>query len=953
MTPERWRQVTAMFHAARSRDAPARAPYLDDACAGDRGLRDEVDAMLAAHHDRGEFGDRPVSGSIDEGGRLETGVMVGPYRIDRLIGAGGMGEVYRARDTKLGRDVAIKILPDAFTADPDRLARFEREARVLATLNHPHIGAIYGFEESNPSPGSGQAAVRALVLELVEGETLADRVARGPVPLADALRIARQIAEALEAAHEKGIVHRDLKPANIKVTPDGVVKVLDFGLAKVFAGDGAASDLSQSPTFTVTAAREGAIMGTPAYMSPEQARGKTVDKRADIWAFGAVLYEMLTGRRAFEGDDVSDTLARVLMKEPDWTALPATVPPAVVTVMRRCLQKDRKQRVRDIGDVSLAMEGAFETAVSQTTVSTTSSTSRGRLALMAALAVAVLVAIAFAIPAVRYLRETPPPEARLDIVMPATTDPFSFALSPDGRQIVFVAAGDGASRLWVRPLDKTTAQPLAGTEGASYPFWSPDSRSVGFFADNKLKRIDLAGGSPQTLTDAYNRGGTWSPDGVILFTPTTRSPLFRIAASGGAAVAVTKVEKLLSHRFPQFLPGGRQFLFYALGTPETQGIYLGALDAPETKRLTAADAAGVYDPAGWLLFIRGGTLLAQHLDLPRQELTGDPVTVADQVAIDSPTYASAVSVSAAGLVAYWAGAAGANRRQLTWFDRAGKALGTVGAPDENGLTAPRLSPDGRRVAVLRTVQGNTDIWLLDADRTIRFTFDAARDIFPIWSPDGSRIAFDSNRKSHDDLYQKLSSGAGSEELLVESAQDKFANDWSADGRFILYQSLDPQTSLDLWVLPLQGDRKPFVYLKTNFDERLGQFSPDGRWVAYQSNESGRFEIYVRPFPGPGGQWQISTAGGITARWGAGGKEVEYIGPDGTLMAAPIAVNGATIEPGRPVALFRTRIVGGGTDINFGANYDIARDGRILINTVLDDAASPITLLMNWRPDAKK
>ena len=621
-----------------------------------------------------------------------------------------------------------------------------------------------------------------------------------------------------------------------------------------------------------------------------------------------------------------------------------------------------------------AVLAAVPAAAPQTASSAASAAPRRQLVWMAAFAIAAAAAAALTIPTLLHLRETPPPalpETRVDIVTPATTEPVSFALSPDGRQIVFVASGEGASRLWLRPLDTATAHPLAGTEGASSPFWSPDSRSVGFFGDSSLKRVDLAGGSPQTLTTAAARGGAWSADGVILFTPTTGSPLFRIPASGGAAVAVTTLAKQQSHRFPQFLPGGRQFLFYATGTPDTQGIYLGSLDAPETTRLTAADGAGVYDPAGpglagasreggWVLFVRGGTLLAQRLDLTRRALTGDPVTVADPVAVDGTSFASAVSVSAAGLVAYRPG--GANRRQLTWFDRAGTALGTVGAPDEN-LLSPRLSPDGRRVAVSRAVQGNSDIWLLDADRTTRFTFDPSPDRFPLWSPDGSRIVFDSTRTGHRDLYQKPSGGAGSDALLVASPQDKVPSDWSADGRFLLYQSIDPQTSYDLWVVPRDGDRTPFVFLKTPFDERRAQFSPDGRWVAYMSNESGRFEIDVRPFLGPsapggaerrgGGQWQVSTAGGMSPRWGPGGRELYYLAPDGTLMAAPMAVTGATLEPGRPVALFRTRIVGGGADLNVGVNYDIARDGRILINTVLDEASVPITLIQNWNPEAKK
>ena len=583
---------------------------------------------------------------------------------------------------------------------------------------------------------------------------------------------------------------------------------------------------------------------------------------------------------------------------------------------------------------------------------------RGARLAWIAFSAALLAAVVLAIPAVRYLREAPLSEMRLEINTPPTTDPISFALSPDGRQIVFVASGDGASRLWLRSLASTTAQSLAGTEGAANPFWSPDSRSVGFFADSKLKQIDAGGGAPQTLAaTTANRGGTWNADGIILFTPNVYSPLFRVSASGGEAVAVTKLDRQRTHRFPFFLPDSRQFLFYASGTPETAGIYLGSLDSAETRRLTPSDTAGVYLSSGWLLWVRGGTLVAQRLDLDRKELTGDPVTLADPVVFNANSAARAVSVSAAGLVAYREG--GVNRRQPAWFDRSGKALGAMGAPDESELSYPSISPDGRRLAVQRFVQRAPDIWLLDGTRTSRFTFDAVSDYSPIWSHDGSRIAFSSVRKNgHRDLYQKPSNSAGVEELLVESLQDKMPTHWSADGRFILYHSIDP---LDLWVLPMDGDRKPWVFLKTSFDERHGQFSPDGCWVAYMSNESGREEVYIRPFADPAasgaaantaaGQWQVSTAGGAFPRWRSDGKELYYIGPNGEMMASAITATATTLERGVPMALFPTRIFGGGAENQPGQHYDVARDGRFLINTVLDDA-SPITLIQNWKPPSK-
>ena len=899
---------------------------------------------------------------------LTPGTRLGPYAVVAQIGVGGMGEVYRAHDTTLNRDVALKILPDSFAHDADRLARFTREAQTLASLNHPNIAAIYGIEDSN--------GVRALVMELVEGDDLSQRIARGAIPLDEALPIAKQIAEALEAAHELGIIHRDLKPANIKVRPDGTVKVLDFGLAKALEpAAGSSPSVSQAPTITTPAMMTGVgmILGTAAYMSPEQARGKTVDKRADIWAFGAVLFEMLTGRRPFDGEDMTEVLGAVVRMEPPWDALPSDVPPAIRTLVQSCLVKDPRRRVGDISTALFVLDKAASLAAPVVTPSVApvpSPPPRGRLAWIA-FAVAAVVIVALAIPALRHLRETPPPappETRLEIVTPATDQPASFALSPDGRQIVFVASGDGASRLWLRSLATTTAQPLAGTEGARYPFWSPDGHSLGFFAGGSLKRLDLGGGAPQILAPAVNGlGGAWNADGVIVFAPSRTAPLMRVPATGGTAVAVTTLgPQQLVHSGPSFLPDGRRFLFYAGGgAPDTTGIYLGALDKSAPIRLTPSNFGGFYLPSGWLLWERAGTqtLVAQRLDVAKAALAGEPMTLADGITVD--TDAPAVSVAGTGLVAYRTGTGG--QRQLTWVDRSGTARGNVGDPDET-FRNPRVSPDGHRVVVARTVQGNTDLWLLDGARTSRFTFDPGSDGFPCWSPDGTRIVFRSTRTGVGDLYQKLASGAGMEERLVASDSQTMAlTSWSADGRFLLYLSIDPQTNTDLWVVPMVGDRTPSVLLKTRFVESWGALSPDGRWVAYHSNESGRDEIYVRPFVPPlvpnsaagtaagaaGGQRLVSTAGGIHPVWRPDGKELYYLNPAGAMMAAPITVTGATLEAGTPVVLFPTRISGGGVDAQQGRQYDVAPDGRFLINTVLDSAAAPITLLMNWHPEAKK
>jgi eukaryotic-like serine/threonine-protein kinase len=586
---------------------------------------------------------------------FEPGTKLGTYEILGLLGAGGMGEVYRARDAKLKREVAIKVLPDAFAGDAERIARFQREAEALAALNHPHIAAIYDFAEIDDS--------RLLILELVEGETLADRISHGPLPQEEALSVAKQIAEALAAAHEKGIVHRDLKPANIKLTAGGSVKILDFGLAKALAIDATPTNLSHSPTMSMAATNAGMILGTASYMSPEQAKGRLVDRRTDIFAFGCVLYEMLTGKRAFDGEDVAEIMGAVLKTEPDWSLLPAATPPGIRKLLVRCLQKNPTNRRADAGDIRMDIDEALAERVIEPVASTRERSTRP------AWMVAALMTVAFLAVAIVHFRERAPvvpPETRLDIASAATGDPGSFALSPDGRQIVFVAFDNGSPRLLLRPLDRTTSVVLPGTDGAAYPFWSPDSRSIAFFADNKLKRIDIGGGSPVTLTNvAAGRGGTWSKDDVILFAPNVLGPLQRIAGSGGEPSNVPSLGA--SHRFPQFLPDSQQFLFYAQGSPDSAGIYLGSLASDLTKRLTPADTNGFYVPGGWLLWVRGTTLVAQRLDLERKELTGNVIPVADGISVDNGFYIGAFSVSNPGLIAYRVG--NLSRRALGWFDR--------------------------------------------------------------------------------------------------------------------------------------------------------------------------------------------------------------------------------------------------------------------------------------------
>jgi Tol biopolymer transport system component len=898
---------------------------------------------------------------------LSPGARLGPYEITGAIGAGGMGEVFRARDPKLNRDVAIKVLPAAFADDPERLARFTREAQTLASLNHPNIAAIYGIEESVPSTSSGtsvtgaepvEAPVRALVMELVEGEDLSVHIARGPIAIAEALPIARQIAEALEAAHEQGIVHRDLKPANIKVRSDGTVKVLDFGLAKAMGlrqaqppGDTDAELVEASPTMSRHMTEAGMIIGTAAYMSPEQAKGKSVDKRTDIWAFGVVLYEMMSGKRAFKGEDVSETLASVLKDKVPMDELPAATPPRLKRLIERCLNRDLKTRLRDIGEARIEIAG-IETggpdgAVSAATTADAAYATRSRLPW--ALVAVLTITLAAGLLAWAPWRAVPVPfETRLDINTQPTDDPMSFAISPDGRRMVFVATGpDGKSQLWLRPLDQTAAQVLPGTEDASYPFWSPDSRSVAFFTSTKLKRLDIGAGLPQTLVDrGGGRGGSWSTEGIIL-TGTNSGPLSKVSASGGATSDATKATPAQGgHRWPHFLPGGRQFLFYVHG--EGGGLYLGSLDSLDSKRLAPADSGAQFVAPDWLLFLRQGTLMAQHLDLRRGELTGEPVSIAEQVAFDGARAKGAFSVSHEGSIANRTGAFSAS--QFTWFDRSGKVVGTLGSSDRNGLSQPTLSPDGRRVAAFRTTQGDPDLWLFEAGRETRFTFEGGR--YPLWSPDGARIAFAD--KAGASLKQKSSAGGGAEELLLASSAGSIAPySWSPDGRFLIYNRRDPVTTGDLWVLPLDGKQKPSVFLNSKFEERLAQFSPDGRWVAYTSDESGRNEVYLRPFPASSGQFPVSTLGGTAPRWRKDGKELFYIAPDGRLMAVTMGLTTTGRAPamGAPVALFQPHLLGGGAAVvGFMWQYDVAPDGRFLINvTVGDTVTAPITVIQNWNP----
>ena len=890
---------------------------------------------------------------------LSTGTRLGAYEILALLGVGGMGEVYRARDTRLKREVALKVLPDALAHDPDRLARFQREAELLATLTHPNIAAIFGLEETDGR--------KAIVMELVEGDTLDDLIRQSAtgLPIEDALQIAKQVAEALEAAHERGIIHRDLKPANIKIGTDGAVKVLDFGLAKLLDTSPGTSSLSMSPTLSVHATQAGVILGTAAYMSPEQARGKTVDRRTDIWAFGCVLFEMLTGKQPFAAgaETVSDAVAAILRSDPDWPTLPSSLPSGARRLLRRCLAKDPRQRLHDIADARLELEETLRSpGVDSASVNAANTAlwaahhSRWRWAVVAGLAVA---AAALAIAATLYFGR-PAPErlvSRLDLVVPANTDPLSLALSPDGRQLGFVAATEGGPRLWVRALDQAVARPLLGTDGASYPFWAADGRAIAFFADGKLKRVDLAGGAPITVSDApAPRGGTWSHDGTIVF-GSVNAGLMRVASTGGTPTPVTEFGSPPGgHRWPQFLPDGRRFLFFAFGgSNDSRGVYLATLDGGDPVRVVAAESAAVYAPPNWLLLVREGILMALPFEPTRAVISGDPVPVTQLVGSDLGQGRGTFSVASAGVLTYLSGIGG-QLRQLMWRDRAGRALGTVGQPDDTGLPSIALAPDGRRIATSRTPQGNQDVWLIDVNRGVpsRLTFATSNDNAPAWSSDGERIVFRSGRLGPNDLFEKPASGGGDEQPLLVTPEAKMAYDSSPDGRTLLYGSVHAATGADIWALPLTGDRKPFPVVQTSFAEDSAQFSPDGRWIAYESNETGRFEVYAQAFPAARGKWQVSTGGGVHPRWRSDGRELFYVAPDGRFMAAPLAVgsDGQSLEAGTPAALFTPRLSSGGTILLPGSLarpiYDVSADGRFLINEAVEDTSTkPLTIILNW------
>ena len=897
---------------------------------------------------------------------LAPGARLGPYEVVSLVGSGGMGEVYRARDPRLGRDVAVKVLPVGFSVDPERLRRFELEARAAAALNHSNILAVHDIGSHNGAP--------YIVSELLEGETLRDRMNGAMLPVRKATEYAVQIAHGLAAAHDKGVVHRDLKPENVFLAQDGRAKILDFGLAKLTEAQPAESVAGGAPTMLADT-KPGMVLGTVGYMSPEQVRGLSTDHRTDIFAFGAMLYEMLAGRRAFRAETAADTMTAILKEDPpDLPAAERHIPPALARIVDRCLQKNPQARFQSSGDLAFALDAlsAHSGASEGIPVVAGRRASRERLAWGLAAAFGLGFVAAASLAAVLYLR----PASAAAPLMRFTLDPPDgwdlalgtapagsgnvamgpLAVSPDGRRVAFLARNkQGNALIWIRALDASAAAPLAGTDRASSPFWSPDSRFLGFFADGRLMKIEVGGGPPTVLCNVNGgAGGTWNRDGIIVFAA-IQSPLQKVHSSGGIPTPAVSLQGAeTAHTRPVFLPDGRRLLFRALESSTAgQGrrIYAASLDSGARTELLQSDSTNVSYSQQHLLFLRGTTLMAQPFDPDRLALTGEPVPVAEEIQTLGNPQSGVFSVSQNGVLAYQTGSA-TNWGQPTWLDRTGKAGEAIGDPGVHWELS--LSPDGKRAAVTILDQAqSTDLWLLDVTRGLRtrFTFDPANDRGPVWSPDGSRLIFSSNRSGTYDLHQRAASGAGADELLYADRSNKEPLSWSPDGLHLLYTGF--LKGDDLLILPLAGDRKPTPFADTPFSEVSGQFSPDGRWIAYASNESGRYDIYVAPFPPTGGKWMVSRNGGLVPRWRRDGAEIFYfdgarhvaVKVDGRGAAFEVGDVRPLFEPVSPVRVGETR-----------AFYDVSADGqRFLVNMSAGQPRPPrpVEVVLNWTAGMRK
>jgi eukaryotic-like serine/threonine-protein kinase len=890
---------------------------------------------------------------------LTSGTKLGPYEIQSPLGAGGMGEVYRARDTRLDRTVAVKILPAHLSDDPEAKQRFEREARAISSLSHSNICHLYDV--------GSQGGLDYLVMEYLEGETLASRLDRGRMPAEQALRAATEIADALEKAHRQGVVHRDLKPGNIMLTKGGA-KLMDFGLAK-----GTLSrPLSNASALTAVTdghplTEKGMIVGTFQYMSPEQLQGHEADARSDLFALGAVLYEMITGRRAFPGKSQISVLSAILEKDPDpITASQPLVPIALDHLIGTCLAKDPDERVQTAHDVKLQLKWIAGSSPQPATASVLQNRERW----IWISAVGVLMALLAAVYFHTSSNLTPPTWSY--ILAPEKTSFDYFAgpvvVSHDGRKLAFVATNsEGQDVVWVQPLDGLKAQALTGTEEASNAFWAPDDRSIGFFAGGKLKTVEAAGGPVVAICDAAgSRGGAWSQNGVILF-GLTWGPLYRVPSSGGTPTEVTKLDSSrveLSHRWPYFLPDGHHFFYSAAnfsgGSAESASVYLADLDSKESKLLFHARSNAVYSP-GHILFVRDRTLMAQPFDEKRMEIRGQPFPIAEQVQYDELVWKGVFSSSLNGVLAYQGGNTGAISR-LVMFDRTGKEVRTVGPLGD--FETQRISPDGQRlaVAVLDSSIRNYKVWIYDLfqEKQTRLTFGPGRTSFPVWSPDGSTILFASNRTGAYQLVAERSDGTGGEVSILETDTSKYPTSWSADGRFIAYNTTRPgQSATELWILPRFGERKPYAFLQGGFAVGQGQFSPDGRWLAYSSAESGKVEVYVTPFPAGGSKWQISQAGGSSPRWRRDGKELFFLGADSELMAAAVNGSGSAFQIAAVRPLFHLLLKTGSSRLDLAPTseqigYDAALDGKwFIVNSPPPGSAPPITLITNWSAEPNK
>jgi Tol biopolymer transport system component len=876
---------------------------------------------------------------------LTSGTRLGPYEILAPLGAGGMGEVYRARDTRLDRTVAIKILPSHLSENPILRQRFEREAKAISSLNHPHICVLHDI--------GNQDGIQFLVMECVEGETLAKRLEKGPLPLEQMLKYGTQIADALDKAHRTGVVHRDLKPANVILTGSGA-KLLDFGLAKAAPPLAVGETLTAAATRTTPVTQQGTIVGTFQYMSPEQVEGKEVDARSDIFSFGSVLYEMVTGRPAFPGKSQLSVASAILEKDPEpISTLQPLTPPALDRTIRVCLAKDAEERWQSARDLLLELKwiaGGGSQAGSEG-VAGGRSYSRLSWTLVALLFVSVFVLVIISrqrVPAstapVRFFIQ-PPENSHVNTEGRA-------AVSPDGRHLTFVAPGsNGKDVLWVRSFDSLAARPLAGTEGALFPFWSPDSRWIGFFANRStLQKIDITGGPPISVSSALaGNGGTWSRDGVIVFGTGATRLLYRVSAAGGEVVPLIKREAVTRGWLaPYFLPDGNHYLYEGPQSGAGHAIYVSSFDSDTSRLLVHGGTSPAYHQ-GYLLYLLGTTLIAQPFDEKRLETVGDASALAEQVQFFSASQTGAV-------LAYWTGGA-ENLPQLMWFDRSGNGIGKLGDPVHQFNI--RLSPDGTKVAAeiydrqVGHIYFESDIWLYDVSRGVksRLTSGPGSARSPCWSPDGKHIIFSSDRKGHYDLYEKAVDGGGSEELVFESQIAKYCQSWSPDGKFLVFMTVsnESSTNTDIWTLPLFGDRKPAPYLQTEFGEFGGRVSPDGKWVLYSSDESGKNEVYLRPFPGPGGKQLVSASGGSTPVWRGDGKEIFYLSANNELMAAKVTQNGSevAIDVARP--LFQTQAE------SFLPSFDVSPDGRrfIIVSAMPQKSPSPITVVVNWDAGLRK